>query len=217
MSATIQAVLFDFGLVLSGPPNPAAWHRMHTTLAFDPDRFHHEYWVRRHNYDRGDLSGSQYWQAIAAEAGYFDLTSDTLKLLEDADTDLWTDLNEPMFAWAQDLQQRGIRTGILSNIGDSMQAGIERKLPAMDRFHHRTWSHSLGIAKPEPAIYAHAAEGLATPISRILFIDDRAVNIAAARQAGMQAIQYTGWTDFLTAMHAAGYDDLLSRSEALSS
>ena len=196
MPHTIRAVLFDYGLVLSGPPNPAAWKRMHVTLAVDPDRFHHEYWGRRHDYDRGALSGADYWQAIAAEAGQPTLAPDTLTLLEDADTDLWTDLNEPMLAWAQQLQQRGIRTGILSNIGDSMQAGIERKFAWIDRFHHRTWSHALGIAKPEPAIYAHAAEGLGTPPPEILFIDDRADNIAAARQAGMQAVQYTGWETF---------------------
>ena len=196
MPEPIHAVLFDYGLVLSGPPNPAAWQRMHATLALAPDDFHREYWLRRHDYDRGDLSGETYWRAIAAEAGVYDLPTETLRVLVDADTDLWTDLNEPMLAWAQHLQQRGIRTGILSNIGDEMQAGIERKLPWVDQFHHRTWSHALGIAKPEPAIYAHAAQGLDTPPQQILFIDDRIDNIAAARESGMQAIQYTDWNTF---------------------
>ncbi len=201
-SPPVRAVLFDYGLVLSGPPNPAAWARMHTTLAFEPDRFHHEYWVRRHDYDRGTLTGESYWRAIAAEAGLLAPSSETLDILYDADTDLWTDLNPPMVEWAQSLRRVGVRTGILSNMPDRMETGVLRKHPWLYDFDHLTWSHALKLAKPEAAIYQHAAQGLHTPAENILFIDDRAENIAAAREAGMQAIQYTGWPTFLTQLAA---------------
>ena len=115
--------------------------------------------------------------------------------------DLWTDLNEPMVAWVKELQQRGMRTGILSNIGDRMEMGVRKKLDWLDDFHHCTWSHRLNMAKPEAAIYQYAAQGLGTSPEHILFIDDREENILGARSAGMVAVHYTEHEAFLAEMH----------------
>jgi putative hydrolase of the HAD superfamily len=50
----------------------------------------------------------------------------------------------------------------------------------------------LGLRKPEPAIYKRAVDILGKPAERILFIDDRAENIAGAVTAGMKAIRFEG-------------------------
>ncbi|MFZ1085214.1 MAG: HAD-IA family hydrolase [Terracidiphilus sp.] len=50
----------------------------------------------------------------------------------------------------------------------------------------------LGLRKPDAAIYLRALEILGRPSARILFIDDRAENVAGAAAAGMQAILFTG-------------------------
>jgi len=50
----------------------------------------------------------------------------------------------------------------------------------------------LGLRKPEPAIYRRALDILARPAERILFIDDRAENVASAAAAGMKAIRFEG-------------------------
>lgn len=50
----------------------------------------------------------------------------------------------------------------------------------------------LGLRKPDQAIYHRALDILGVPGERVLFIDDRAGNVAAAEQAGMRAIQFTG-------------------------
>ncbi len=207
--AEITAVLFDYGLVLSGPPNPAAWQRMRHITAIDEAPFYREYWAHRHPYDRGDITAREYFQRLAVGAGRSPLTDTEILDLLDADTDLWTDLNLPMVEWAQALQKAGIRTGILSNLGDSMNVGVLRKFPWISSFHHCTWSHTLKIAKPEPEIYAHAAHGLNTPPQNILFVDDRLDNIEAAHAAGMQAIQYLSHPTFLEEMRARGLAHLL--------
>lgn len=186
----IHAVLFDYGLVLSGPPDPAAWAQMRATTGLDEQAMHEAYWLHRHDYDRGALTGEAYWQSVASTASLPRLSEEQLNALIAADTELWTQLNEPMVKWAHQLQDAGIRTGILSNIGDSIADGIVAKFAWLERFHHRTWSHSLKTAKPDPVIYRHAAAGLETPAGNILFIDDRRDNIDAALAAGMQAIQY---------------------------
>jgi putative hydrolase of the HAD superfamily len=50
----------------------------------------------------------------------------------------------------------------------------------------------LGLRKPEPAIYRRALDILGKPAERILFIDDRAENVAGAAAAGMKAIRFEG-------------------------
>jgi putative hydrolase of the HAD superfamily len=204
----IQAVLFDYGMVLSGPPDPAAWARIRTITGLSEDVLHREYWAHRHAYDRGDLTANAYWHAAAAGAGIL-LTPQQIADAIAADVDLWSQPNTPMLQFAQRLQNSGIRTGILSNIGDAMTAGLLEKHDWLSAFDHRTWSYALNLAKPEPAIYRHAAEGLRTPPENILFIDDKSENIAAALSVGMQAIQYTSHDAFEQEMRLRGLDHLL--------
>jgi putative hydrolase of the HAD superfamily len=204
----IQAVLFDYGMVLSAPPDPSAWQRIRQLTGFDEETLQRGYWKFRHDYDRGDLTGIAYWNAVAAGASSA-FTPKQIAGLIDADTDLWTQLNQPMIDWAQRLQSAGIRTGILSNIGDAMTEGLLRKLDWLCGFNHCTWSYTLRLAKPELAIYKAAAEGLRTPPEQILFIDDKLENISAAREAGMQAIQYRDHVSFEHEMETRGLGYLL--------
>jgi putative hydrolase of the HAD superfamily len=50
----------------------------------------------------------------------------------------------------------------------------------------------LGLRKPEPAIYQRALDILGRPAARILFIDDRAENVAGAEAAGFKTILFEG-------------------------
>ncbi len=195
-------------MVLSGPPEPSAWARMLSVSALAENRLHAAYWAHRHDYDRGTLTGPDYWNMVAEHAGArFDAAQ--VQALIAADTDLWTDMNAPMVEWVGRLHAAGVRTGILSNIGDSIAEGICAKLPWLSAFDHCTWSHALRMAKPEPEIYTRTAEALRTAPEHILFIDDRADNIAAARAVGMQAIQYTDHRTFEQEMRHRGLGGLL--------
>lgn len=203
----IRAVLFDYGLVLTAAPDPSAWQSMKDILHADESRFHAAYWRPRHDYDRGTLDGTGFWRTVAAELDR-QLTPKDLAALIDADTELWTQPNQPMIDWAAALQRAGIRTGILSNLGDAMELGIRGRCVWLEEFHHHTFSHRLRLAKPELAIYQHAIDGLELPAQEILFIDDRAENIAGARAAGLHAIQYTAHDSFLRELESAHLDGL---------
>ena len=202
-------MLFDYGLVLSGPPDPAAWAEMQRLLGATDPAFHDAYWRYRHDYDRGALSGAAYWHRVAADLRRQPTPEELTGLLA-ADVALWTQPNQPMIHWATHLQNAGVRTGILSNIGDAMETGILARCSWLENFAHHTFSHRLKTAKPDPAIYAHAAQGLGVPPASILFLDDREDNILAARAFGMQAIQYLNHEDFLRDMHQAGLGALLA-------
>lgn len=54
------------------------------------------------------------------------------------------------------------------------------------------YSAALGVRKPEDAFYRLAAEQVGAEAGTIGFVDDVADNVAAARRAGWQAVQFTG-------------------------
>jgi len=195
-------------MVLSALPDPAAWARMRTITNLNEEILHREYWAYRHAYDRGDLIAEAYWHKAAAGAGIV-LTPAQLSGLIAADVEYWSPLNPPMLDWAKRLQQAGILTGILSNMPDAMETGLRARHPWLEAFNHHTWSHAVNLAKPESAIYLHAAEGLNTSPENILFLDDRPENIEAALAVGMQAIQYTTHHAFEQEMRSRGLDSLL--------
>jgi putative hydrolase of the HAD superfamily len=204
----IDAVLFDYGMVLSGPPDPVAWAVLRAVSGLDEARLHAAYWEFRHDYDRGALTGRSYWDAVAAHAGVrFDTAQ--VDALMAADIDLWSQPNLPMVEWAGRLQHAGVRTGILSNIGDAIGEGVVARLPWLAGFDHCAWSHAMRTAKPDPAIYLKTAEALETSVGRILFIDDRAENVDAAAKLGMQTIHYTTHAEFEREMRGRGLGWLL--------
>jgi putative hydrolase of the HAD superfamily len=51
-------------------------------------------------------------------------------------------------------------------------------------------SARVGVAKPEAAIYRHAAEVAGVDVSRCLFVDDLEENAIGARAVGMTGLHY---------------------------
>ncbi|HLY39715.1 MAG TPA: HAD-IA family hydrolase [Terracidiphilus sp.] len=50
----------------------------------------------------------------------------------------------------------------------------------------------MGLRKPGPAIFRRALDILGKPAERVLFIDDRAENVAGAASAGMKTVRFQG-------------------------
>jgi putative hydrolase of the HAD superfamily len=59
------------------------------------------------------------------------------------------------------------------------------------RFDVSCYSWELGARKPQPAFFAEAARRIGADPAAILFIDDTARNVAAARDVGLAAEQWT--------------------------
>jgi FMN phosphatase YigB (HAD superfamily) len=57
------------------------------------------------------------------------------------------------------------------------------------------FSCDTGHVKPEPAIFAAAQEVLGLDLAVTTFVDDRQVNVDAARAAGWDAVLFTGPDD----------------------
>ena len=122
---------------------------------------------------------------------------------------MWTSQDPAMVAWQQRLKQRGLLTAILSNMGDTVLEKIEREFQWIVDFDVLVWSYQLGIAKPDPAIYRHTLQQLGTAPEETLFLDDKLVNIAAARALGINAIQFTTIDRLRDDLVTTGFDSEL--------
>jgi putative hydrolase of the HAD superfamily len=177
-------------MVLTGPPDPAAHAQLVRISGLPADRLDGFYWADRNDYDLGTLTGLAYWQKIARDASH-NLSPSVIDELVQWDARMWVTENPAMLAWQLALKQRGLLTAIVSNMGDSVHARMQRELDWLSRFDVLVWSYQLRIAKPDPAIYNYALNKLGTQAAETLFIDDRPQNVDAAIAIGMKGIVFT--------------------------
>jgi putative hydrolase of the HAD superfamily len=209
-----SAVIFDFGRVLSMQPDMDS-HTALVAAAGVPDEiFEAHYWAHRHAYDAGHLNGTTYWEQVARGAG-FPLTPERLEAFHLHDSRMWANLNPAMLEWARALKQAGVKTAILSNMGEVNLAYMRRHFDWLSGFDHLTWSCELLMAKPEPAIYLHTLERLGVEARQALFIDDIAANIAAARDLGIEAIQFLTVEDLRRQLESRGLAGRMPLPEAI--
>ena len=80
----------------------------------------------------------------------------------------------------------GVRTGLLSN-----SWGLDYECDGWDAlFDAVVISGEVGLRKPDPAIYALAAQRLGLSPEQIVFVDDLRPNVRAAAAAGMVGVQH---------------------------
>ena len=202
----LRAVVFDYGIVLTGPPDADAWATLLRITGLPEERFEPLYWADRASLDEGKLTGIGLWQNLLREAG---LPPDLAEELNGWDTRLWTVENPIMVAWQLKLKQRGLLTAILSNMGDDVLASVERTFDWIHHFDVLVWSCRFGAIKPDPAIYRHILAELGTLPEETLFIDDKLPNVEAAREMGIQAIEYSSVERLREELIASGFDGVL--------
>jgi len=186
----LRAVIFDYGKVLSLPPDPEAHAALVRITGLDAETLDRFYWADRDAYDKGLLTDTAYWNNLGAEAG-LTLSEQSIKELVRWDALLWLGVNSSMIAWQLKLKQHGLLTAILSNMTGTVHQAMKRKFDWLGRFDVQVWSYELGTTKPDPAIYNHALEKLDVRAEETLFLDDRAANVEAAVALGMKSILFT--------------------------
>lgn len=82
------------------------------------------------------------------------------------------------------------RTAVLSNADRTLRARFEAADGLLDLFDDFVCSADVGMAKPDPRIYALAAQRLGLPPGECVFIDDLDRNIDAAREVGMHGVHF---------------------------
>ncbi|MFC6590970.1 HAD family hydrolase [Deinococcus lacus] len=84
------------------------------------------------------------------------------------------------------LRARGLKTGVLSNTLPSVGRTLEH-LGIDDLIDVAVASCELGVHKPEAGAFRAALERMQLTAPEVLFVDDKAENVAAARALGMPA------------------------------
>jgi len=186
----LRAVVFDYGMVLTGPQDPEAHRAMVRITGLPVARFESLYWADRHAYDEGKLNGITFWQKLLRDAG-LNLEPGAMEELSALDARMWTTENPATLAWQMQLKERGLLTAILSNMGDNVLASVEREFDWIHRFDVLIWSYQWHMAKPDPAIYRLVLQKLGSGPEETLFLDDKLVNVEAARTLGMKELQFS--------------------------
>ena len=93
-----------------------------------------------------------------------------------------------MYQLIRDLRARGVRTALLSN---SWGSGGYPREDFPDLFDAVVISGEVGMRKPEPRIFHHAAQLLDSVPAECVFVDDLEANVRAAVGCGMTGVHHT--------------------------
>lgn len=84
------------------------------------------------------------------------------------------------------LDAAGVPLYAITNFGADTWAGFAPTFPLFERFRDIVVSGVEKLAKPDPAIFAHAEARFGLPARAMLFVDDSLPNVEAARGRGWQ-------------------------------
>lgn len=87
----------------------------------------------------------------------------------------------------EQLDQRGVPLFAITNFGAEFWPGFAPRFPVLERFRDIVISGVEKLAKPDPAIFDLACTRFGLPAGAMLFVDDNAHNVAAARDCGWHA------------------------------
>jgi putative hydrolase of the HAD superfamily len=107
--------------------------------------------------------------------------------------------DEAMLDAVRAARAAGLRTGLLSN---SWRAEDYDRALLEELFDVWVISGEVGMRKPDPAIYALAAERLGLPAEAIVYVDDLPGNLKPARALGMATVVHRDAAETLPQLEA---------------
>ena len=148
--------------------------------------------------NRGRLAGEALRQAVGAAAG--------VEFDEATFADIWSchfRFHHEVLPDVEALFGR-VKVLLLSNTNATHLAWIRPRLPLLERFDGLVLSYELGIAKPDPAIFAEAVRLAGTTPGRTAFFDDIEAYARAAQSAGLRGHVFTDASNFRRQLAALG-------------
>jgi putative hydrolase of the HAD superfamily len=185
---SIRAVLFDADGVIQNGNGGDLPLRLKRTLGFVPDPFE-AFLQDVLDAERPTIAGQgelvQSLEPVLSKWG----AAGTAAALAEA---WWccVDADAAVLALISQLRQQGIFCALATN-QHRFRADYMRQALAYDgRFDRSFYSYELGCAKPDVRYFQAILASVPFPPGQVLFIDDLATNVAAARSVGLQAAQF---------------------------
>jgi len=200
----ISAVILDYGQVLARSATRKEFERMAKLFNVNFEAFYTLWEASRDTYDRGDLTPEEYWMRLAAHANT-PLDRTQIETLRNVEIEIWAHVDPNMLDWVSQLRAAGIKTGLLSNMPCDLVTHLRANCEWMENFSFKTFSSEVRLIKPDPAIYEHTLRGLGVSASEALFVDDREINIQAARALGIHTIQFRSVAQLRHDLEALGF------------
>lgn len=188
-SAPWDAVIFDYGGVLSYAPIRADLSALAVRSGIDEPLFLQVYSNTRDYYGRPTEEYAQHWLRVAGAAGV-EVTVDAVEKLIAMESDLWMRPNGAVLELARALKSAGLKTAILSNMTFELLGRLRDRFDWLKEFEVQIWSCEEGSAKPDMAIYRSCLAALNCEAARALFFDDRPRNVDAGKRLGIEAYTF---------------------------
>lgn len=122
--------------------------------------------------------------------------------------DNWLDMAQPAIPASVDalraLRAKGVSVFALSNFGIQTFEIAKPVYPFLSEFDRPYISGYMGVTKPDARIYQMVEEDCGLPPSTLLFADDRAENIDAAKARGWQTHLFDGPDGFVARLTSEG-------------
>jgi putative hydrolase of the HAD superfamily len=186
---SFDGYVFDYGGVLVHHQRDSDQKHMAEVAGIADELFSGLYWAQRSDYDRGDVSGAEYWAEVGFAAGKT-LTPAVIEELTELDSTTWMNFDEPMWRWIEELRGAGKKVAMLSNMPSDLGLALKARTDRMQLFDQITLSYEIRSIKPEAAIYEHCLGGIGTDPARTVFFDDRIANVQGAEMLGIQAVEF---------------------------
>jgi 2-haloacid dehalogenase len=103
-----------------------------------------------------------------------------------------------------ELADSGRKLYAISNFPGEVWAATMKAFPVLHCFKDIVVSSFVGVCKPDPRIFALALRRFGVAAEDCLFIDDAAANVAGAKAAGIEAVQFTSAAGLRRLLAAAG-------------
>jgi HAD superfamily hydrolase (TIGR01509 family) len=183
----ITAITFDLGNVLVRVDHLRFCRRLAALAALSPHEVYDQVFASNlePGYDTGRITSQEFYERVTAHFG--------VDLPYSRFSDLWCDMFDPMEAMAELVQHLSSRFPLflLSNTNDLHFAHIQERFGAvLEPFRAFVLSYRVGSRKPEPGIYQALIRQVKRPPEEILFLDDKEIFVAAARDQGLAAWQF---------------------------
>jgi len=204
---TIEAVIFDFGGVLTSSPFEA-FTRFETERGLPIDI------IRRTNaanhlenawakFERAEVDIDTFDKLFATESlalGAEVRGRDVLPLLQG---DLRPEMVEALKRIKAQFKTGCITNNLPANAIGSMTGRSLYVAEVMVLFDHVIESAKIGLRKPDPRIYQLMAETLNVDPKNCIYLDDLGVNLKPAREMGMTTIKVTSGAQAIAELEAA--------------
>jgi glucose-1-phosphatase len=134
-------------------------------------------------YETGQATRQQFFEEVRAATGFHG----TLQEFGEFFADIFTPI-QPMVEIHAALRHRKIPTYIFSNTNDLAAEHIRRSFPFYSNFDGYIYSYEIGAMKPDVRIYEALEQLAGRRGSDIIYLDDRAENVAAGAARGWRVI-----------------------------